>query len=129
MKPNSLLFRQVNPSWIRNERITSQAFTPTKKDQNLLSVYDGEIINARNSYQHYTQQLGHISAGVVAVTPEEGGQHDLSVRSDPQPFREHAVIDFGLKSGTAARKAARHLTEKARQRGWRYKVQFDGFDG
>lgn len=42
MKPSSLLLRQVNPNWILDERITSQAFKPTKKEQNLLlSVYDG----------------------------------------------------------------------------------------
>lgn len=38
MKPSSLRLRQVNPNWIPDERITSQASTPTKENQNLLSA-------------------------------------------------------------------------------------------
>lgn len=33
-----LLHRQVHPNWIRDGRITSQAFRPTKKDDNKLSI-------------------------------------------------------------------------------------------
>ena len=42
MTPDTLLFRQVNPGWIREGRVTSQAFKPTAKDEKKLSVYDGD---------------------------------------------------------------------------------------
>ena len=67
MTCETLLLRQVNPHWIREGRVTSQAFTPTKKDQKKLSVYDGDLITAKNSYLHYTQQLRLASAGVLAL--------------------------------------------------------------
>ena len=74
MTQDSLLFRHVNPNFVREGRITSQVFKPTPKDKKLLSVYDGELITAQNAYMHYTVRLGFSSVGVVAVTPAECGQ-------------------------------------------------------
>lgn len=71
MTSGTLLFRQVNPSWVKLGRITSQAFMPTAKDRGRLSTYDGDRITAENSWRHYTRELGFRSAGVLAVTVGE----------------------------------------------------------
>ncbi len=54
MNDATLLYRQVNPNFIRidpptrQERCTAQAFYPSAQDQKL-SVYDGDRITAENS--------------------------------------------------------------------------------
>ena len=119
MTPATLLFRQVNPSWIKNGRITSQVFKPTPKDKGCLSVYDGDQITAEASWRHYTIELEYQSVGVVAVTVCECKEHDLYVKHDPEPFPEHVVIKF---TGSQIEKKAKRLKEAAETRGWQYEV-------
>ena len=117
----SLLFRQVNPNWIRNGRVTSQVFQPTPKDQKQLSVYDGRKITAEDSYLHYAGKLSLASVGVMAVTVSECEQRDLTVTPDPKPcFSEHTIIDFSRHSNSATKAKAKDLTAAARVRGWQY---------
>ena len=71
MNSETLLLRQVHPSFVQNGRITTQAFTPTLRDQNRLSVYDGDLIEAEPAWIHYTSILDLQSIGVVAVTVAE----------------------------------------------------------
>jgi tRNA(Ile2) C34 agmatinyltransferase TiaS len=71
MTTQTLLLRQVNPSWVQAGRVTSQAFKPTQKDNKMLSVYDGDQIEPEASWRHYTEQLGHLSVGVLAVIVAE----------------------------------------------------------
>ena len=120
MTQDSLLFRHVNPNFVREGRITSQVFKPTPKDKKLLSVYDGELITAQNAYMHNTVRLGFSSVGVVAVTPAECGKLGLPVNSDPIPVREHAVIDFQGCSNTQIINKAKYLKDAALRRGWQY---------
>jgi hypothetical protein len=116
-----LLHRQVNPSWIQNGRMTSQAFSPTPKDSSLLSVYDGSMISADASFHHFTAIQKLSSAGTVSVDITEVINVGLSWRLDPAPFLEHAVIDFSLIETAAKIKAkAQTLAELARTRGWTY---------
>lgn len=68
MKSGTLLFRQVNPSWMKLGRVTSQAFKPTPKDRGRLSAYDGDRMTAEKAWRHYTMELGYRSVGVLAVT-------------------------------------------------------------
>ena len=91
----TFLLRQVHPSFVQAGFVTSQAFRPTPKDESELSVYDGDQITPENAFIHYTTQLKSISVGTVAVTVEECTEESLPVRPDPEPFPEHAVIDFG----------------------------------
>jgi hypothetical protein len=93
VNPATLLHRQVNPSWVQNERVTSQAFKPTPKDGNELSVYNGDLISAEASWHHFTGR-GMKSVGVLSVTVAEAEASDTRPRPDPEPFPEHAVIDF-----------------------------------
>lgn len=122
MKPDSLLLRQINPSWIRDGRITSQAFNPTRKDANLLSVYDGELISPRDSYVHFTTVLRYRSVGVVAVTVDECTALGLTVESRPDSFREHAVLDFtALPTSSSRKDVAKQLADYAMSRDWQYR--------
>ncbi len=121
MNDHTFLFRQVHPKFIRQGEITSQAFKPTPKDQGKPSVYDGDQIDPEPSWIHYTQVLGRKSAGVVAVTVLECSQAGTQAYVDGVGFPEHAVIDFtGLPSNSMIKNAAKHLTNKARTRGWQY---------
>ncbi|HEU4456530.1 MAG TPA: hypothetical protein VFR81_25910 [Longimicrobium sp.] len=101
-------------------RVTSQAFRPTPKDQSRLSVYDGDRIEPRSAWKHYTGVLGLESAGVMAVSSGECAELDLPVAPDPEPFPEHVVIDFSGLGKSAAEKAAKKLRVRAETRGWLY---------
>jgi hypothetical protein len=58
-----LLYRQVHPSFVRDGRPTSQAFRPTPKDENKLSVARGSLTTEKAAYEHHTVALGLGSAG------------------------------------------------------------------
>lgn len=121
MTPDTLLYRQIHPSWLKEGRATSQAFRPTPKDDNHLSVYDGDQIGAAAAWRHYTLTLMLTSAGVVAVTLNECRQQQLTVVPDPLPdFAEHTLIDFSSRSANQARHVARQLARAANARGWQF---------
>jgi len=121
MNDATLLLRQIHPSFLQNDRVTSQAFRPTPKDEKRLSVYDGDLTTPRESHHHYTQELGLSSTGVMAVSVEECRALILEVASDPQPFLEHAVIDFSRLSEKAIKTKAKILKSRAMARGWLYR--------
>ena len=120
MNSDTILLRQVHPIWIQQGRMTSQVFRPTPKDQQKLSVYDGDLICAEESWLHFTVDLGHMSAAVAGVTMGECTTENLSVRPDPAPFPEHAVIDFAGISESKIRSLAKLLRARAEARGWLY---------
>lgn len=116
-----LLHRQVNPSWVQEGRVSSQAFNPTPKDSGLLSVYDGAPMTPEASFYHYTTTLGLKAVGTVSVSENEVGGVGLSWRPDPEHFPEHAVIDYtALGSASKVKAKAQALAERARARGWTY---------
>jgi len=116
----TLLLRQVHPSFIQAGRVTSQAFRPTPKDRSLLSVYDGDQITAEASWTHFTGQDGCTSAGVLGMTVGECAAEGLPARPDPEPFPEHAVIDFTGLTDNQIEKKGKKLKAKAEARGWLY---------
>ena len=121
MNSDTLLYRMVSPSWIKDGSPTTPTFKPTRKDNGRLSVYDGDQISPQDAYEHYTS-LGHKAVGVLAVTVEECESLGLTVSLDPLPgFPEHAVIDFTDLSGNRGRRAASALREIANARGWQYR--------
>jgi hypothetical protein len=116
-----LLHRQVNPSWVQEGRVSSQAFNPTPKDSGLLSVYDGALMTAEASFFHFTSTPGLKAVGTISVSEGEVTAVGLSWRPDPEPFPEHAVIDFTtLGSASRVKAKAQALAERARARGWTY---------
>ena len=122
MNAETLLHRQVHPSWVQQGRVTSQAFRPTPKDQKRLSVYDGDQISAEDAWNHYSISLGHASMGVLAVTVTECTRQQLSVVPDPKTFPEHVLIDFSEFAENQIKKKAKHLRAAAASRGWQYRA-------
>ncbi len=120
MNDNTLLLRQIHPSFIQNGRVTSQAFTPTPKDNHQLSTYDGDQISAAAAYDHYTSQLQCRSIRVYAVQVAECRELRREVQADPEPYLEHVVIDFGERTVNANKTVGKALREKAVVRGWLY---------
>jgi len=121
MRNETLLLRQIHPDFVQNDRVTSQAFRPTPKDEKKLSVYDGDMIEAPEAYEHYTQELKLKSVGVMGVTVGECTALGLYCQPDPEPFPEHAIIDFGNLAERAIVKKAKLLKKKATGRGWLYR--------
>ena len=126
MTDETLLLRQINPSWVQQDRVTSQAFRPTPKDERLLSVYDGDMITPEHSWKHYTKQLGHKSVGVMAVSVIECKGQELTVRLAPKPFPEHAVIDFNGVGTNQIEKKSKRLRVAAESRGWQFRAESCG---
>lgn len=122
MDKNTSLYRQVHPKFIRNGKITSSVFKPTKKDNNLLSVYDGDKITPKKSWQHYTVSMEFKSSGVMAVTVAECNALTLPTSSDPTPFPEHAIIDFTKLNNSTIERKARQLKNAAIARDWLFQA-------
>ena len=120
MTGDTLLLRQVHPSWVNDGQPTSQAFRPTPKDEHKLSVYDGDLISADDAWAHYTSKLGNRSAGVVGVTVAECHGCSLVVTPDPEAFPEHALIDFAALPKREVYRRAKRLSDHAERRGWLY---------
>ncbi|KFF22224.1 hypothetical protein [Chryseobacterium sp. JM1] len=132
MTEKTLLHRQIHPSWVQNDTVSSQAFlaenniaslafTPSEKDHKKLSVYNGEKFSAEQSFTHYTATLQ--SAGVLSVTVSEVDSiGDLKVQEDNNPFDGHSIIDYSMVENTnQIKKKAKRLKGLATQRGWTHK--------
>jgi hypothetical protein len=117
----TLLLRQIHPGFVQDGRPSSQAFRPTPKDEQKLSVYDGDQITPADAFDHYTKDLMLGSSGVLAVTLAECETLELPVTPDPTPFPEHALIDFSVHGKSATEKKAKQLKAKAEARGWLYR--------
>lgn len=120
MNNETLLLRQIHPTFLQNGRATSQAFRPTPKDESKLSVYDGGLIDPPTAWEHYTKSLALPSAGVMGVTVAECSVLGLQALSDPVPFLQHVTIDFSAYSKNQIEKKAKLLQVKAQTRGWLY---------
>lgn len=123
MNEQTLLYRQINPSWLQQGRVTSQALKPTPKDQRRLSVYDGDQITPVDSWTHYTTELRFASVGVLAITVGECASQELAVDPDGVPFAFHVSIRFDGRSNSQIEKKAKRLQEWAVARGWLYQAE------
>jgi hypothetical protein len=119
----TLLYRQIHPSWLQGERVTSQAFKPTPKDKKKLSLYDGDIVSAESSWKHFTMKQELLSIGCLAVTVEECSNQELDVEPDPETFPSHVLLNFEKHSGNQIEKKAKKLRVSALARGWQFYVQ------
>jgi hypothetical protein len=131
MEDSTLLHRQVHPNFVQNNQVSSQAFegdmkpgtqvtsavfSPSPKDNNKLSVYNGQKYSPEDSYNHFTKEF--TSAGVVSVTVNECA---LPCIEDNLPFSGHTYVDFtGLTKGEIKAKA-KVLKSIANKRGWTFK--------
>jgi len=119
MNEATLLHRQINPSFIREGRVTSQAFRPTPKDEHRLSVYDGDQIDPAAAYRHYIAQPDVRSVGSQSLTFAECAAAGVTTQSDPEPFPQHAVVVFDATwSNGKTEKVGKKLRKAAADRGW-----------
>ena len=125
MKNETLLHRQVHPSFVIGEFISSQAFssqvfTPTEKDEGMLSVYNGNKFSAEESSEHY-RDLGFTAVGVVAVSKQECNTQQLEVVENNDPFDGHCFIDYRGISKNQIKKKAKKLKQLATERDWLFR--------
>ena len=120
MNATTMLLRQIHPSFVQSGRVTSQAFSPFPKDYGKLSVYDGDLIDAEPAFQHSTTHLEYQSKGVLGVTVRECSEVGLPAESDPEPFLEHAIVDFTGKDKKSIKSCAAVLRDRGMTRGWLY---------
>ncbi|WP_447829512.1 hypothetical protein [Aeromonas salmonicida] len=118
MTPETLLLRQVHPSFIQDGRVTSQVFRPTPKDEQQLSVDNGDAVTPRDSWQRFTTILGCQSIGVMAVSHSQCVEQELPVIEDGHPYPEHCSINFSDFEKKGIEKKAKLLRAKAVERGW-----------
>lgn len=118
MNSETLLLRQIHPSYVQDGRTTSQAFRPTPKDEEQLSVYNGDLIAPASCWQYFTGTLKLESAGVMALKQGECAGQQLGVLEDGDPIPEHCSIDFSGLTNSDIKKKSQKLAAFARERGW-----------
>ena len=57
MNSKTILLRQIHPIWIQQGRVTSQAFRPTPKDENKLSVFDWRSNQSRRIMEIFYRRI------------------------------------------------------------------------
>jgi hypothetical protein len=122
MTDETLLHRQINPNWVHNNKVSSQAFIPFPKDEHQLSVYDGDLISAEASWAHFVGG-GYQSVGVLAVSVSECDAECLKTCSSPEVFEEHAHIDFTGITKAQCRSKGKKLLVAAEARGWQHRPE------
>ncbi len=122
MNPATPLLRQVHPSFIQAGHITSQVFRPTPKDEQQLSVYDGNKMQPQVAWQHFTQNPLCRSVGIVAVLKSECDNEQLPVVADGEPFPEHCYLDFASFDKKTIELKAKILSRLSQSRGWLFQA-------
>ncbi|ASP51877.1 hypothetical protein GHK78_25355 [Sinorhizobium meliloti] len=127
---DEILYRQIHPTFMMEGQLssqpfmpTSQAFAPTPKDENKLSVDRSTITSAAESFELFKSN-GHSSAAVYGVTVGEFGTHDISCVADPleatnnqEANPAHAVADYSKHGPTQQKNKAKRLKQTAIARG------------
>ncbi len=120
MTGTTLLLRQINPAFIQNGQVTSQAFRPTPAHDLLLSVYNRDLIEPKPAWEHFTTVQKKDSVGVLAVTVSECTELDLPVVESPEVFREHCHVDFSSFTSKKIEQKGKLLRDRATKRDWQY---------
>lgn len=119
MNQDTLFYRQIPEYYTKPDgHVTSLAFLPMPKDQNMLSVYDGDLITPQDAFLHFTEELKCSSVGILSVSGAECITESLLFQADYTTHPFHALIDFSGKSRNACRRISEHLRNIALNRGW-----------
>ena len=118
MRGGTLLLRQIHPSFVQNGSVTSQAFRPTPKDEDQLSVDNGDMVSPEDSWKRFSAQAECTSSGVMAVSQCECSISALKVVEDGIPYPEHCHLNFAPFRSNQASKVGKKLAAKAHERGW-----------
>lgn len=121
MTPDTLLLRQIHPSFVQQGRVTSQAFRPTPKDENLLSVDDGDRVAPAAAHARFIATPNCRSVGVMCVSVAECAAQELPVHADGVPYPEHCSIDFSACTPSERDRKAKYLARAAQARDWLFK--------
>lgn len=130
-----LLLRQVHPAHNRNG-LSSSAFRPTPRDEDMLSVDCGNLTDSQAAYELHKQKTKLNSshqreyletAGTWAFTREICASESLNISADPvkdEPYQPdnpaHHLVDFSTIAGKPNKKndtAAKRLRQKALETG------------
>lgn len=117
MTEDTLLYRQINIDWIDNGEVSSQAFRPTPKDKDKLSLYSSEVFSAEEAFDHFLDR-GLTTEGVMGLTNSEFDKTGIPTTQDNDPFLGHVFADYSSKGKSAQRTASKKLKVMANQRGW-----------
>jgi len=113
------LYRQLSPAWRHGDRVTSQLFKPTKKDEGQLSTDRSSKTTAEGAYEAHVA-LDLVSIGVYGVTVGEVNiRASLDAFDDPRPPEKpnHAYIAMEHLSRGEVDAAAGLLRDLAVDRG------------
>ena len=125
---SDLLHRQVPQALIQAGLVSSQAFSPQKREDYGLSVSQGHMVTARRSFELHTH-AGFKSAGVWSVTEVECAELKLPVIPEPttEPYvnEAHAIIQFSKTSRPERKQCAQELARRANARGVQYSAESD----
>jgi hypothetical protein len=118
-----VLFRQIHPSFIQDGVPSSQAFLPSAKDMDRLSVDRSSLTTAEAAHALYTA-AGHASAAVYGLTVEEFGAEAIHCYADPlpgsapvAPNQAHALADYSPYGVNQRKPKAKRLKQRAVERG------------
>jgi hypothetical protein len=123
VEASELLMRQVHPSQITEGRPAQSTFTPTERDNGLLSADRESLISPRDAYERYLRSKNLAAAGGTwGVSVKEFSDLGLQSYSDPlQDNPAHALVDFTLAGEQKRRQSIGKLVyAKARDRGRLY---------
>lgn len=121
MNDTTFLLSHIHPCFEQDGHPSSQAFRPAPKEEQKLSVYNGDLISPVDAWDPYTKDLKLRSSGALALSMAEYGSLELPVPPDPDPFPEHVLIDLSTPSKSATEKKAKLPKAKTEPRGWLYK--------
>lgn len=117
MKDETILLRQGHPSFVEDGETTSQAFFPFPKDEQKLSVDDGDLTTPEAAFEFYTKVRKLESVGTWGISCTEVASTGLQCGPDALPDNPaHAAIDFANLNEKACRKLARKLKAFANER-------------
>ena len=136
---DDLFFRSCSPSsawWdAAQDRPSSQLFTPTPKDEGMLSVASSGQTTPEVFYKEFTEVLKLESRGIWAVSKDElspvenvkdgdGNQIYISAIADPGEDKPtgHYLLDLTAYNGKKLKKIAQSLRNKAHNRKCVYPV-------
>lgn len=126
---DELMLRQINPLFVHDSRVTSQAFKPTLKDGGHLSVSQESLTTAEDAFELYTNNRQLDSSGVMGVSSSECNALGLPIHPDPllEPVADpaHAYINFSSLGKRPREKASKKLRCRANERGWLFQPAED----
>src|SRR5690554_8212047 len=99
MNSETLIHRQVHPSLVVKEdvsskvfEIASSVFTPTKDDEKKLSVYNGDKFSDNNDLEHFIKSRP--SSGSLSQRVEDWDDKASTVSEVKMTYTEYVDVDF-----------------------------------